>query len=288
MNHTQFPIGVFDSGIGGLSILKALLAALPAERFVYFADTAHNPYGEKSEAFVQERTLAVAKGLVQQHQIKALVVACNTATAAAIHVLRAEYPQLPIVGVEPALKPAALVTRTGRVAVLATRGTLHSAKFAQLKGSVTAQWEADPLHAGRKLSFVCTPCDGLAERIERLSQQPTDLALAPDLIALCADFIRVTGQFGSKNDDIDTLVLGCTHYPLIRGVFTQVTAEGVQIVDNALPVAQRTAQLLRSAGALNAQGTSNAGTAAPVMWESSAPKEGLQRAAQFWLGETVR
>lgn len=287
MMHTQFPIGVFDSGIGGLSILKALLAALPAERFVYFADTAHNPYGEKSEAFVQERTLAVARELIEQHQIKALVVACNTATAAAIHLLRAAFSDLPIVGVEPALKPALLLTRTGRVGVLATRGTLQSDKFARLLAGVMAQWEADPAHLGRSLSFVCTPCDGLAERIERLSQESVEAQNAPDLIALCAQFIRASGSFGSKNDAIDTLVLGCTHYPLIRPVFAQALGQGVQIVDNALPVAQRTAQLLAGAGALTAQGDSRSGASSPVIWQSSAPIEGIERAAQFWLGEAV-
>jgi glutamate racemase len=286
MSHLSTPIGVFDSGIGGLSILKALRLQMPHERFVYFADTAHNPYGEKSEAFVQERTLAVARELVEKHHIKALVVACNTATAAAIHLLRAAFPDLPIVGVEPALKPAALVTRTGRVGVLATRGTLQSAKFSQLRTKL----EAEATAAGRSLHFVCTPCDGLAERIERLSEQGRGLVITPDLIALGARFIRATGQFGIENEaseQLDVLVLGCTHYPLIRQVFAQAVGEGVEIVDNALPVAQRTAQLLGISTADASLVMNSTGAASRLVWQSSGSLEGLRKAAQFWLGETL-
>ncbi|MGL6349222.1 MAG: glutamate racemase, partial [Aeromonas sp.] len=174
-------IGVFDSGIGGLSILKALRQAMPAECFVYFADSKHNPYGVKSEEFVRERSLAIVRELVDQHQIKALVVACNTATAAAIGLLRQTYPELPIIGVEPALKPAALATRSGRVLVLATRGTLASEKFAQLKTRLEAEHAATDLASKHPLHFTCLPCDGLAERIEHLAvdqqgwQDTTDL-----------------------------------------------------------------------------------------------------------------
>jgi glutamate racemase len=268
MSNTN-PIGVFDSGIGGLSILKALCAHLPHERFVYFADSAHNPYGEKSEAFVQERSLIVARELVEQHGIKALVVACNTATAAAIHLLREAYPLMPIVGLEPALKPAALITRTGRVGVLATRGTLQSAKFAALRASLA------------QVEFVCTACDGLAERIEHVAQAAGVEQITPDLIAICAKYIKATGRFGLKNEELDTLVLGCTHYPLIRDVFTQIIGSEVSIVDNAMPVAQRTAQLLLESGAQTEQ-TDGQGA---VVWLSSADVVGLQRAAHYWLGD---
>ncbi len=269
------PLGVFDSGIGGLSILKALREHLPHERYVYFADSAYNPYGDKSEAFVQERSLAIVKTLVQQHRIKALVVACNTATAAAIALLRVAHPALPIIGVEPALKPAALVTRTGRVGVLATRGTLQSAKFAALRSSLA------------QVEFVCTPCDGLAERIEHVAKETGSERITPDLIALCAQYITATGRFGLKNDELDTLVLGCTHYPLIRDVFVQIVGVGVTMVDNALPVAQRTAQLLLNRGALNQHSGDLADEQGGVLWESSACVAGVQRAARYWLGETT-
>jgi glutamate racemase len=275
--HASHPIGVFDSGIGGLSILKALREHLPHEQFVYYADTAHNPYGEKSEAFVQERTLAVARELVERHAIKALVVACNTATAAAIHLLREAYPSLPIVGVEPSLKPAALATRTGRVLVLATRGTLQSAKFAQLKAYV----EQERAKAGRVLTLTCVPCDGLAERIELLSADANGRHLTPDLIAFCADFMTANSRFGSKNDEVDTLVLGCTHYPLIGNVFRSLVGNEVTILDNAAPVAKRTAQLLRDSHALTVH---ESGQGA-LLWQSSASVDALQRAARYWLGD---
>jgi glutamate racemase len=109
------PIGVFDSGVGGLSVLRALRAELPHERFVYLADSAHAPYGERGDAYVGARTHAITRHLLEQHGIKALVVACNTATAAAIHEVRSRYPALPLVGLEPAIKPALAVTQTGRL-----------------------------------------------------------------------------------------------------------------------------------------------------------------------------
>ncbi|TAG25267.1 MAG: glutamate racemase [Burkholderiales bacterium] len=278
------PIGVFDSGIGGLSILKALRLAMPAERFVYFADTAHNPYGEKSEGFVVERSLSIVKTLVEQHHIKALVVACNTATAAAIHVLRDAYPALPIVGVEPALKPAALATRSGRVLVLATRGTLTSEKFAQLKARLIQEHAASQ----RDLHFTCVPCDGLAERIEQLATSGRRWHDTPELIAACAGFMPATDHFSSKNDQknevFDTLVLGCTHYPLIRDLwrdlFASLVGEGVMIMDNAQPVAQRTMQLIAGLRAPSDQ-------AGGVTWLSSGDAAQLVQAARYWGVESA-
>jgi glutamate racemase len=279
MNSTS-PIGVFDSGIGGLSILKALRLAMPSERFVYFADSAHNPYGEKSEAFVVERSLSILKTLVEQHRIKALVVACNTATAAAIHVLRESHPALPIVGVEPALKPAALATRSGRVLVLATRGTLASEKFAQLKSRL----EAEHLASNRDLNFTCVPCDGLAERIEQLASSGKHWQTAPELIAACQGFMPANGIFSSqnnqKNEVFDTLVLGCTHYPLIRDLFESLVGEDVMIMDNAQPVAQRTMQLL---GGLRAPSDQAGG----VVWLSSGDAAQLVQAARYWGVESA-
>ncbi len=255
------PIGVFDSGIGGLSILKALRAELTHESFVYFADSAHNPYGEKPEAFVIERSRAIAQQLIDEHHIKALVVACNTATAAAIHLLRAQHPGLPIIGVEPALKPAVAISKTKRIAVLATRGTLHSTKFQALLQSLDGQAE-----------FICTPCDGLAELIEH----SIDPGNATDLIAACARFCSATGQFGTKKGEIDTLVLGCTHYPLVRPCFRQAVGDAVHIVDNGQAVARRTVQLL-------APLTAAQPPEAALVLRSSALDDSLQRAAQRWL-----
>ncbi len=256
------PIGVFDSGIGGLSILKALRAELPQERFVYFADSAHNPYGDKSDAFVIERSRAITQQLIDQHHVKALVIACNTATAAAIHILRAECPDLPIIGVEPALKPAVAVSQTKRIAVLATRGTLQSAKFLALRASLADQ-----------AAFVCTPCDGLADMIER----STDVHDAAHLVAACASFIRATGQFGMQSGEIDTLVLGCTHYPLVQSAFRQAVGDAVQIVDNGLAVAKRVAALVAPASATAPSLDDK------LVWLSSDAHHRLAQAAARWL-----
>ncbi|MBS7806809.1 aspartate/glutamate racemase family protein [Variovorax sp. PCZ-1] len=280
MTNISSPIGVFDSGIGGLSILKALRSVMPAERFVYFADSAHNPYGEKPEAFVVERSLAVARELVEGRRSKALVVACNTATAAAIHVLRAQWPELPIVGVEPALKPAALATRSGRVLVLATRGTLQSVKFAQLKAKLEAEHAASDANNNQgTLQFTCVPCDGLADRIEQLSASGKRWQDAPDLVALCAGFMTASDPFSLKNEEknkgFDTLVLGCTHYPLIRDAFRSLAGDAVTIVDNAQPVALRTMQLLRGKEAPSEQ-------VGGVVWRSSAEEAQLVQAARYW------
>jgi glutamate racemase len=258
------PIGVFDSGIGGLSILKALRAEMAQESFVYFADTAHNPYGDKSDAFVIDRSRAISHELIGRHHIKALVIACNTATAAAIHHLRAEHPSLPIIGIEPALKPAAAVTKTKRIAVLATRGTLQSAKFLALKASLAEQAE-----------FICTPCDGLADLIER----STEAHNAANLIAACASFIKATGPFGIQNGEIDTLVLGCTHYPLVQSAFRQAVGDAVQIVDNGQAVAKRVAALVAPTAATGLP------PGKQVIWLSSDAHQSLALTAARWMSD---
>lgn len=251
------PIGVFDSGIGGLSVLKALRAELPLEDFVYVADSGHAPYGERDDAFVIARSRAITQHLLTRHHIKALVVACNTATAAAIALLRQEHPELPIIGVEPALKPALAQSQTHHIGVMATRGTLSSAKFATLLASVAPQ--AD---------FMCQPCDGLADAIERQD--------ASKIRALCADYTRAIGQFGSKEGQIDTLVLGCTHYPLVSDELAQHVGTAVQLIDNGAPVARQTRRLLPQL----AQGS----TPGQCRLLTTGDATAVQRAALHWLG----
>jgi glutamate racemase len=253
------PIGVFDSGVGGLSILRALKRELPREDFVYFSDAGHAPYGEKGEAFVSERSLAIAVDLLERHRIKALVVACNTATAAAVHLLRAQHTQLPVVGVEPALKPAAAFTQTGKVAVLATRGTLASAKFRALRDSLQRQAE-----------FVLVPCDGLAAAIENGEQEKVQ--------ELCRRYTLDAGRFGTARGEIDTVVLGCTHYPFAADVFRDLLGPQVQLVETGEPVARQTRRLLEAGGLINRAGAGN------VQWQTSGSKEALRSAAARWLG----
>ena len=219
------PVGIFDSGIGGLSILRSLQNERPAEQYVYFADTAFAPYGEKGEAHAVARSLAIAHCLLEEHGVKALVVACNTATAAAIAALRARYPTLPIVGVEPALRPALTLTRTGHIGVMATRGTVNSTKFIDLLGTLADQ-----------ARFTVTPCDGLAHAIE--SQDRSRIR------ALIQEYASATGTFGTKNGAIDTLVLGCTHYPLEQAEFRSVLGPDVALVEPGAAVARQLSRLL--------------------------------------------
>ncbi len=219
------PVGVFDSGIGGFSVLRALRAELPHQPFVYVADSGHAPYGERGNAHVIARSQAITEHLRQTHDIQALVVACNTATAAAIALLREEHPGLPIIGVEPALKPAAQLSRTHRVGVLATRSTLQSAKFQALLTSLQGQAE-----------FVLQPCDGLADAIERLDFERAE--------ALCHTYITALGRLGQDADAIDTVVLGCTHYPLIAERLQARVGPQVSLLESGAPVARQTRRLL--------------------------------------------
>ncbi len=252
------PIGVFDSGVGGLSVLNALRDELPRERFVYFADTAHAPYGERGDAFVGDRTRTVARYLLDHHRIKALVVACNTATAAAIHQLRADHSALPIVGVEPALKPAVALSKTRHIAVIATRVTLESQKFEALRASLDA-----------RATFSIVPCDGLAGAIEH--------ADTVRINALCEKYLGAAGIFGGQPGEIDTLVLGCTHYPFITDALRRLTGDEVSFIDTGAPVAQQTRRLLERSGQLLEEG------AGAVMLRSSASPEALDAAAARWL-----
>jgi glutamate racemase len=227
------PIGIFDSGVGGLSVLRHIRAQLPHEHLLYFADSGFAPYGEKPEHVVAERALAIAAFLLQQGA-KALVVACNTATVAAIKLLREHYPDLPIVGVEPGLKPGAAATRNGKVGVLATEGTLAGEKFLLLRDQVAAE--------GR-VRFLLQPCNGLADQIEsgELDSDATDAMLERFILPLLAQ-------------GADTLVLGCTHYPLvlasIERVLARAGAREVVLIDTGDAVARQLARLLAAGAAL--------------------------------------
>ena len=256
MNHA--PIGVFDSGVGGLSVLNALRTELPRERFVYFADAGHAPYGERGDAYVAARSLTVARQLVERHAIKALVVACNTATAAAIHLLRAAWPALPLVGVEPALKPAVTLSATGHIAVLATRGTLDSSKFGTLHASLAGQ-----------ATFRLVPCDGLARAIEASD--------AAEVAALCARYMAAAGPFGFSPGQVDTVVLGCTHYPFAAGELRRHAGGAVRFIDTGTPVALQTRRLLMATNALVDMDT------ADLQLETSGAPEALATAAAQWL-----
>lgn len=215
-------IGVFDSGVGGLTVLRAIREALPEARLIYVADSANAPYGDRSDAFLLERSRRITRFLVEQGA-RLIVVACNTATAAAITALRAEF-DLPFVGIEPGVKPALARSDARRVGVLATPSTLRSAKFRALLHTHTSADEP-----------VLQPCPGLADAVER-----GDLA-APDLKALIHQFCKPL-----RAARCDTVVLGCTHYPMLASAIQAELGPHVQLIDTADPVARQTARLWKA------------------------------------------
>jgi glutamate racemase len=229
------PIGVFDSGVGGLSVLRHIRAQLPHEHLLYVADAGYAPYGDKPEELVAQRSLSIAAFLVERGA-KALVVACNTATVGAIKALRAAYPTMPIVGVEPGLKPAAAASASRKVGVLATYVTLHGAKFLALREHVTA---------ATGVQFLLQPCVGLVDQIELGDLGSSEIA------TLLTRYITPLLAQGA-----DTIVLGCTHYPLVRATIERIIADAtdqpVALVDTGDAVARQLARLLSQAGLLRA------------------------------------
>jgi glutamate racemase len=272
MTATYRPIGVFDSGIGGLSVLQALQVALPHEHFVYLADNAHAPYGEKTDLFVRQRTHAITEHLLKQHQIKALVVACNTATAAAIHELRTRHPQLPLVGVEPAVKPALGLSLTGHIGVMATQGTVVSEKFARLLDSVRAQAQ-----------FTVQACNGLALAIEQSTLTDSTEEAESRTTALLVQYTSAMGAFGSAPGQMDTLVLGCTHYVFAQKELKSLLGPNVQLVSTGEAVARQTRRLLLAAGLQRSGRTPELNIQRTRLY-TTGQLHGLQAAAQRWLG----
>jgi glutamate racemase len=259
------PVGIFDSGVGGLSVLRHVQAQLPSEHLLYFADTAFAPYGDKPEHVLIERILGVAAFLVARG-VKALVVACNTATIAAVRILRERYPDMPIVGVEPGLKPGAASTRNGTVGVLATERTLAGEKFLLLRDQIVEATAA---------RFLLQPCVGLADQIE--FGEPG----SPALDAMLERYIAPLLAQGA-----DTLVLGCTHYPLVQASIEQVirghTDRAVTLIDTGDAVARQLARLLEAAGLLRP-----AGEAARLDGFTSASAAALSAAFASLLGQNL-
>lgn len=229
------PIGVFDSGIGGLSVLRHIQAQLPQENLLYFADSGFAPYGGKTEQFIADRALAITDFLLQ-HGAKAIVVACNTATAAAIKALRARHPQLPLVGVEPGLKPAAALTKNNTIGVLATERTLASNKFKHL---------SEQISASTGVRVLTQACIGLADQIEKGELQSATTA------QLVQRYVTPLIEQGA-----DILVLGCTHYPfvlpLLQSATRRAASQPVTIIDTGQPIALQLARLLKNHALLNA------------------------------------
>ncbi|CAN5713765.1 glutamate racemase [soil metagenome] len=214
------PIGVFDSGIGGLSVVRALRAKLPAEDIIYFADSAHCPYGARDDQFIQERSVAIAEHLIRSG-IKLLVTACNTACAVALEQLRDMF-EVAIVGLEPAVKPAVALTRTGRIAVFATPRTIGSPRLAGLVER----------HAS-EVDVELVPAPGWVEQVESGIADPQRAR------ALIEPLVKPAVNRGA-----DVLVLGCTHYPFLERLIREAAGDAVEIVDSGAAVARRAHDLL--------------------------------------------
>lgn len=236
-------IGIFDSGTGGLSVLKEIVRLLPDERYVYYSDNAHCPYGEKSPDFIRARCQAITKILLDKGA-DVIVVACNTATAAAIQDLRQTY-SVPFIGMEPAVKPAALGTRTGVIGVLATAGTLKASKYLKTKDLYQNGVRIEE-HVGA----------GFVELVERGELE------GPATERIVRSSVQPLLDAGA-----DTIVLGCTHYPFLRPVIERVAGPGVRIIDPAPAVAQ---QVLRVLGEVSGTSAGLSGTLASPVGHSGA------------------
>jgi glutamate racemase len=248
------PVGAFDSGVGGLSVLRSIRAALPGENLVYVADSGHVPYGNKSPEYIQARSLLITRFLADQG-VKGVVVACNTATAAAAECLRREF-QIPVVAMEPAVKPAAAATRSGVVGVMATVGTLASARFAALLERF-----------GRDVKVVVQACPGLVEQIESgdLGSEATR--------RLVEKFTAPLRKAGA-----DVIVLGSTHYPFLRPMIASVVGPDVTLIDTGAAVAHQLERVLTERGLLNPSSAEGKET----FWTSGDSQAALAVFSRLW------
>tara|TARA_B110000003_G_scaffold147789_1_gene148804 strand:- start:1475 stop:2278 length:804 start_codon:yes stop_codon:yes gene_type:complete len=220
--NKSFPIGIFDSGVGGLSVLQRIHSKLPNESLVYVADSINAPYGAKDDSFILDRSISIVDFLVVNHQIKLLVIACNTATASSIGKLREIY-DFPIIGMEPAIKPANEASKSKKVGILATEGTIKSSKFSALLDS----------HSG-ETQFFTQPCIGLVELIEQGKVESHEVIslLNKNLIPLL-------------EHNVDVVVLGCTHYIFIKKNVENFFNSEITIIETGEAVAMQTQRILK-------------------------------------------
>ena len=269
--HSNSPIGIFDSGVGGISVLRAIGEQMPEESVIYFGDQGHIPYGRRLTEQIRNFSEAITNFLLE-HDAKIIVVACNTASAAALKYLREKFPDVQFVGMEPAVKPAAEHTQTGKVGVLATPATFQGALYA----SVVERFASG-------VELFQNTCPGLVQQIEQgnLNGEETRRILEDALLPML-----------EKN--IDTVVLGCTHYPFVIPLIQQIVGENVQVIDPAPAVAKQTWRLLEARGMRNQSGskgevkfyTSGDPTALkfmlPILLEDSGEVERVE-----WLSDSV-
>ncbi len=247
-------IGVMDSGVGGISVLKHIHALLPHEDLMYVADSLYAPYGNKTAEEITARCMILADFLMSQN-VKALVVACNTATAAAIDELRATF-DIPIIGMEPAVKPAAEASKNGVIGVLATVGTLKSAQFAALLESY-----------GRNVKVITQGCVGLVECIERGELD------APETKALIRQYTAPL-----LADGADTIVLGCTHYPFVKDAIREIVGDKITLIDTGAAVAKQLKRQLAEKDLLSASQEK----AEVHFWTNSGAENAEQVTEKLW------
>jgi len=258
MNDVR-PIGVFDSGVGGLSVLREIRRELPAEDLIYVADSGYAPYGDRPEDYVRGRAIAIMEFLRAQN-VKAVVVACNTATGIAVDALRARYAE-PIVAIEPAVKPAAARTRSRVVGVLATTQTLAGQKFAKLVSTYAGDVEV-----------LTQACPGLVEQVERGD------FMSASTRSLVEQYLRPMLDKGA-----DTIVLGCTHYPFVSDAIRDVAGPDVNLIDSAGPVARELHRRLEANGLLAAEPR----TGAETFWTTGPPEQVANVVEQLWSRRVV-
>lgn len=252
------PIGIFDSGIGGVSVLRAVRALLPNEDILYFGDSANLPYGEKSMEEIRRLSERVVQFLLAR-DCKIIVIACNTASAAALKYLREKHTDVVFIGMEPAVKPAAEQTQSGVVGVIATTATFQGELFA----SVVERF-------AQHVKILHQPCPGLVQQIEagKLDTADTEAMLRGWLEPMIVQHI-------------DTLVLGCTHYPFVIPLLTKILGEKVRIIDPAPAIARRVKFLLEEKNALG-----NSAAAGQTVYYTSGTKEAFEKTLLALTGET--
>lgn len=224
-------VGVFDSGLGGLTVVSAIQKLFKGAELYYIADTAYAPYGEKTPEQILDRCDNITSYLLENHGIEALIVACNTATSAAIKHLRAKFPFLIVIGTEPGIKPAILNTKTSHIGVLATPATLKGDKYQLL---------VNELSTIKNVKLYEQACIGLVEQIEKdeINTQKTFDMLETWLLPM-------------KNNCVDTIVLGCTHYPLVAGIIKKIMGKNITLIETGEAIANRLKILSENKGHLN-------------------------------------
>ena len=253
-DQSYMPVGIFDSGVGGISVLKHIHTLLPHENLIYLADSKYAPYGNKTPQEITQRCMILCDDLLQKN-VKAIVVACNTATAAAIDELRENF-DIPIIGMEPAVKPAAEASKNGVIGVLATVGTLKSAQFAALLESY-----------GRNVKVVTQACVGLVECIERGELN------TPETKALIRQYTTPLLAEGA-----DTIVLGCTHYPFVKDAIREIVGDKIMLIDTGAAVAMQLKRQLTEKNLLSVSQQK----AEVYFWANSKAENAAQVTEKLW------